>query len=356
MADSMTRPVRILVDGHGGDDAPDMVLDALKLALSSAKHTHTTFGVVGMPDIIRPGLEQRGLLEKVSLVEAAEFITMCESPAVALRRKKQSSMHVGARAIRDGDWDALVSAGNTGALMAVPKLILKTLPGIDRPALASLMPNQSSGCGTFFLDIGANVDCTSDHLVQFAVMGSCYMQLAEGVKSPRVGLLNIGSEDIKGTDVVKAAHARLKESELNFVGNVEGTDLFNGNVDVVVCDGFVGNVALKSVEGVAKLILSTVKKELSSSVVAKMGALMARNALTRVKDAMNPSEHNGAPLLGLNGIVVKSHGSADAYAFACAIDVARREVEADLTARIIETLDRIDESRTDEIQGDEDYA
>lgn len=342
MADSRQH-IRILLDAHGGDGAPDIVLDALLLSLSAPKHANTQFGVVGMPDLIQPELDRRGLTDKVKLIEAAEYIGMCESPAVALRRKKQSSMHVGARAVRDGEWDAFVSAGNTGALMAIPKLILKTLPGIDRPALASLIPNTADNCGTFFLDIGANVDCTSDHLVQFAVMGSCYMQLAEGVESPRVGLLNIGSEDIKGTDVIKTAYARLKESDLNFIGNVEGTDLFNGSVDVVVCDGFVGNVALKSMEGVAKMILSTVKDELTSSLMAKMGALMARGALQNVKQAMSPSEHNGAPLLGLNGIVVKSHGSADTYGYACAIDVALREVQANLTEKIIESMNRIED-------------
>jgi len=330
------RTIRILVDGHGGDGAPGIVVDALALILKKSA-AGIKLGVVGQPDVLHPVLEAAGIAGRVELVEAPEFIEMCEAPALALRRKKNSSIHVGARAVRDGEWDALVSAGNTGALMAVSKLILKTIPGIDRPAIASMIPSVDGG-STLFLDVGANVDCASDHLLQFAVMGSCYMQAAHGLESPRVGLLNIGSEDIKGTDVVKVAAGKLQETGLNFIGNVEGTDLFGNDVDVVVCDGFVGNVALKTMEGVAKMIIHQLKKELTSSVVAKTGAVLASGALRRLKDAMNPSEHNGAPLLGLNGIVVKSHGGADAHAYSCAIDVAILEVEADLIGNIVETM------------------
>ena len=336
-----SKTIRLLVDGHGGDGAPGIVVDALSQTLKKHR-SNLVFGISGQPEVLLPVLEEAGIAEQVEIVEAIDVIDMCEAPAVALRRKKNSSIHVGARAVRDGEWDALVSAGNTGALMAISKLILKTIPSIDRPALASLVPAVDGG-STFFLDIGANVDCTSDHLLQFAVMGSCYMQAAEGVESPRVGLLNIGSEDIKGTDVVKVAATKLGESGLNFIGNVEGTDLFGNDVDVVVCDGFVGNVALKTMEGVAKLILSQLKSELTSSIVAKTGALLASSALKRVKSALHPSEHNGAPLLGLNGIVVKSHGGADAHAYACAIDVAVREVEANLIENIIETMNRVSE-------------
>lgn len=333
--------IRLLVDGHGGDGAPGIVIDALAQALK--KHdSRLRFGIVGQPEILIPALKSAGIAEKVELVEASDVIEMSESPIVALRRKKNSSIHVGARALRDGQWDALVSAGNTGALMAISKLILKTIPGIDRPALASTVPTVGGG-STFFLDIGANVDCTSEHLLQFAVMGSCYMQAAEGVESPRVGLLNIGSEDIKGTDVVKVAATKLQDSGLNFIGNVEGTDLFGDSVDVVVCDGFVGNVSLKTMEGVAKLILTQLKSELTSSIIAKTGALLASGALRRVKDALHPSEHNGAPLLGLNGIVVKSHGSADAHAYLSAIDVAVREVRANLIENIVKTMNSMAE-------------
>jgi len=326
---------RILLDGHGGDGAPDVVLDALQATIASPS-TKAKFGVCGLEEVLTPALEARGLLDQVEIVPSAEFIEMTDAPAIAVRRKKQSSIHVGARAVRDGDWDAMVSAGNTGALMAISKLILKTLPGIDRPALASMVPAMDGG--TFLLDIGANVDCSSDHLVQLAVMGSCYLQAAEGIENPRVGLLNIGTEDGKGTDVIKAAAPRLKESNLNFIGNVEGTDIFSDRVDVIVCDGFIGNVALKTMEGVADLILGTLKKELTSSITAKAGALLSRKALKRVKTALSPSEHNGAPLLGLNGIVVKSHGGADVRGYACAIEVAIREVEAGLIERTIEAM------------------
>ncbi len=334
---------RILLDGHGGDGAPDVVLDALKDTITSSS-LKAKFGVCGLQEVMEPALKARGLDGLVDIVPATEVITMEDSPAVAVRRKKQSSIHVAARAVRDGDWDAMVSAGNTGALMAISKLILKTLPGIDRPALASMIP--ASDGGTFFLDIGANIDCSSEHLVQLAVMGSCYLQAAEGVENPRVGLLNVGTEEGKGTDVVKVAGDRLKTSSLNFIGNVEGTDLFSDRVDVVVCDGFVGNVALKTMEGVANLMLNTIKKELTSSLLSKVGALLSRKALKRVKSALHPSEHNGAPLLGLNGIVVKSHGGADVRGYACAIEVAIREVDANLIERTIDTMNVMAEAST----------
>ncbi len=328
--------MRILIDGHGGDHAPDVVLEAIALILREGGHPDVELGVVGREDVVRPALESRALSGQVSLLAAEDVVEMCDAPAVAVRRKRQSSIHVGARAVRDGEWDALVSAGNTGALMAISKMILKTIPGIDRPAIASMIPSAHGG--TLFLDIGANVDCSSSHLIQFAVMGSCYRQAVCGEEQPRVGLLNIGSEDIKGTDVVKYAAQQLKESELNFIGNVEGTDIFNGRVDVVVCDGFVGNIALKTMEGVANHILTQMKAELHASPRSRLGAWLAMPALKKLKDALHPSEHNGAPLLGLNGVVVKSHGSADAYALACAIQVACDEVRAGLQARIAHAM------------------
>jgi len=338
------RDIRVLLDGHGGDHAPEMVLDALQQVLSPVFAGQFAlpliFGIVGQEDVLGPLLQERGLSDKVSLVPAADVIGMCDAPALALRRKKNSSMHVGARMVRDGQWDALVSAGNTGALMAVSKFILKTLPGIDRPAIASMIPATNGG-RTLMLDAGANSECTSDHLVQFAMMGSCYMQAAEGVERPRVGLLNIGSEEIKGTDVIKLTSTKLAGTALNYIGNVEGTDLFSDTVDVVVCDGFVGNVALKTMEGTARFLAENMRAELTSSLVAKAGALLARSALKRFKDKVNPGKYNGAPLLGLNGIVVKSHGSADADSFTCAIAVACREVSENLTDRITESVQEL---------------
>lgn len=333
--------IRILVDGHGGDAAPDVVLDALEIILKTdfpAQPPGTLkLGIVGQEDVIKPLLRARGIEERVELIAATEVVGMCESPLHAMRRKKDSSIHVGARSVRDGHWDALVSGGNTGALMAISKFMLKTLPGIDRPALASMIPAMN-GRRTLMLDAGANAECNSDHLVQFAIMGSCYMQDAEGVKSPRVGLLNIGSEDFKGTDVIKLTSSKLAETELNFIGNVEGNDLSAGTVDVVVCDGFVGNVALKTIEGTARWLISNMKAEFASGVVSKTGALLARGALNRFRDSLNPSKYNGAPLLGLNGIVVKSHGGADAEGFVTAISMACREVGENLTDHIAQSI------------------
>jgi glycerol-3-phosphate acyltransferase PlsX len=333
--------LRILVDGHGGDAAPDMVLDALEIALGADFSAHQPgalkLGIAGQENVIRPLLQARGIDDRVELIAAAEVVGMCESPLHAMRRKKDSSIHVGARSVRDGHWDALVSAGNTGALMAISKFMLKTVPGIDRPAIASMIPAMNGG-RTLMLDAGANAECNSDHLVQFAIMGSCYMQDAEGVESPRVGLLNIGSEDIKGTDVIKLTSSKLAETELNFVGNVEGSDLSAGTVDVVVCDGFVGNVALKTIEGTARWLISNMKAEFASGVASKTGALLARGALNRFRDTLNPSKYNGAPLLGLNGVVVKSHGGADAEGFARAISVACREVGENLTDHIARSI------------------
>ncbi len=326
---------RILVDGHGGDDAPRTVIDALKQTLSESDSS-IELGIVGRPEELEPELARAGIAERIELVAASEVIEMCESPLTALRRKKDSSIHVGARQVRDGAWDALVSAGNTGALMAISKLILKTLPGIDRPAIASVIPGI--GGKTLLLDSGANVDVSSEHLVQFAIMGSCYMQAAEGLESPRVGLLNIGSEDIKGTDVVKVAASELRQTPLNFVGNVEGTDIFLDTVDVVVCDGFAGNVALKTMEGAARFILHSLKEAVAESATARAGMVLARGALKRFKARIDPGEHNGAPLLGLNGVVVKSHGGADAYAYARAIGVAHREVSNGLIERIVSVM------------------
>ena len=333
--------IRLLVDGHGGDSAPTMVIEALKVALSKTFTRQfdkpVKFGIVGQEEIIRPLLKQHGLEDRVVLLASTDIVGMCDSPSHALRRKKDSSIHVGARLVRDGEWDALVSAGNTGALMAISKLLLRMVPGIDRPAIASMIPAVDNG-RTLMLDAGANSECTSDHLVQFAIMGSCYLQATEGIESPRVGLLNIGSEEIKGTDVIKLTSSKLSDTTLNYIGNVEGTDLFSDKVDVVVCDGFVGNVALKTMEGTARFLANSMKQELTSGLISKTGALIASRALKRFKDRVNPARYNGAPLLGLNGIVVKSHGSADAESFVSAIAVAAREVSENLTDRISESV------------------
>ena len=344
---AIKQDICILVDGHGGDTAPEMVLDALEIALSPVFSTGFSgvlrLGVIGQEEVIRPLLQERGIENRVVLIPSTDVVGMCDSPSHALRRKKNSSIHVGARLVRDGEWDALVSAGNTGALMAISKVILKTLPGIERPAIASMIPAINNGC-TLMLDAGANSECSSDHLVQFAIMGSCYMQAAESLSTPRVGLLNIGSEEIKGTDVIKLTSTKLAETELNYIGNVEGTDLFGNDVDVVVCDGFVGNVALKTMEGTARFLADSMRSELTSGLIAKAGALLARSALKRFKDRVNPGKYNGAPLLGLNGIVVKSHGGTDAEGFVSAIAVACKQVDEKLTDRITESVQEMVEA------------
>jgi len=331
----LKRSARILVDGHGGDHAPGVVIDALAALINRPDH-NITIGVSGRPEVLVPMIKASGIETRVEIVPATEVIGMCEAPATVVRGKKDSSMHVGLRAVRDGLWDAFVSAGNTGALMAISKIILKTLPGIDRPVIASMIPNVDGR--TLLLDAGANVGCNSDHLIQFAVMGSCYMQYVEGIQSPRVGLLNIGEEAIKGTDVIKVAASELAESDLKFIGNVEGTAIFSNSVDVVVCDGFVGNVALKTMEGVAGFILHQLKEALNSDVAAKAGTLFAKGAMKRFMASVHPSEYNGAPFLGLNGVVVKSHGAADSKGFTHAIEIASREVNADVRSKICEIL------------------
>ncbi|MDQ6962566.1 MAG: phosphate acyltransferase PlsX [Mariprofundaceae bacterium] len=335
IAESQPQVSRILLDGHGGDQAPNMVLDAAKMIVDSEKNIH--LGVVGQPDILAPALEQRGLSDRVTLIPASQIIDMSEAPAMALRRKKDSSMHVASRLLQDGSWDAFVSAGNTGALMAIPRLILRTVQGVDRPAIASKIPDMHGGY-SLMLDAGANVDCSASHLLQFASMGSSYMHTAAAIKKPRVGLLNIGSESIKGTDVIKLAAKQLEASNLNFIGNVEGTDIFSGNVDVIVCDGFVGNVALKTLEGTAKFMVHQLKKNIMSSLSAKVGMVFAKKAMNRFKDSMDPGRYNGAPLLGLNGIVVKSHGSADAKSYVSAIMAAHCEASVHLVDEIAQSM------------------
>jgi phosphate acyltransferase len=266
-------------------------------------------------------------------VDARELVAMDEPPAQALRSKKDSSMRVAIDLVKSGDAHACVSAGNTGALMAISRFVLKTLPGIDRPAIATVLPNMRR-TNTYVLDLGANVDCTAQHLLQFAIMGAMLVAAVEHKERPTVGLLNIGVEDIKGNEAVKQAAALLRESGLNFVGNVEGDDIYKGNVDVVVCDGFVGNVALKSSEGVAQMMAKTLREEFSRTAFTKLAALIALPVLRSFRARLDPRRYNGASLLGLRGIVIKSHGSADAFAFGQALERAVEEVRNEVPQRI----------------------
>ena len=267
---------------------------------------------------------------------ASEEIGMDESPAAALRGKKDSSMRVAVNLVKSGEEHACVSAGNTGALMAISRFVLKTLPAIDRPAIASGVPN-SNGSYTYILDLG-NVDCTPEQLMQFGIMGAMLVSAVEHKERPSVGLLNIGIEDIKGNDTVKQAAELLRASGLNFHGNVEADDIYKGTVDVVVCDGFVGNSVLKASEGVAKMIVGFLRQEFSRNPLRKLSALIAMPVLKALRARMDPGNYNGASLLGLKGIVIKSHGSADRYAFGQALRRAVEEVRNDVVRRITERM------------------
>jgi phosphate acyltransferase len=264
-------------------------------------------------------------------------VSMDEPPAQALRYKKDSSMRVAVNLVKSGEAHACVSAGNTGALMATSRYVLKTLPGIDRPAIATVLPNMQGGW-TYVLDLGANVDCTPEQLMQFGVMGAMLVAAVEHKERPSVGLLNIGVEDIKGNETVKRAADLLRDSGLNFHGNVEGDDIFKGTTDVVVCDGFVGNSVLKASEGVAKMITGFLRQEFTRNPWRRLSALVAMPVLKALRRRMDPGRYNGASLLGLRGIVIKSHGSADAYAFGKALERAAEEVRNDVIQRITQRM------------------
>jgi len=269
---------------------------------------------------------------RLSVRHASEQVEMHESPSKALRYKKNSSMRVAIDLIKEGVADACVSAGNTGALMAIAKFVLKTLPGIDRPAIISAVPSMNSH--TYVLDLGANVDCSAQHLLQFAVMGYELVRAVEDNHNPRVGLLNIGEEEIKGNEQVKQAARLIAESHINFVGYVEGNDIYSGNVDIVVTDGFVGNVALKTSEGLAKMVSQLIRQEFKANWLTRAAGVMALPVLNAFKKKIDPRQYNGASLVGLRGIVIKSHGNADCFAFGNAIAIAAKEVDKAVPMRI----------------------
>ncbi|MEO5344938.1 MAG: phosphate acyltransferase PlsX [Magnetococcus sp. YQC-9] len=312
--------IRIALDAMGGDKAPSAPIEGAVLALG--EHPECAFTLVGQVEVIHAELARIGADSGRFLIHpASEVVGMAEKPSVALRTKKDSSIRVGANLVKSGEVDAFVSSGNTGALMATARYVLKTLPGVDRPAIMAVMPSITGQ--TLMLDVGANVDCTADHLCQFALMGRVYASAVMGLKNPKIGLLNIGEEEIKGNEVVKVAGERLKsEGGKGFIGNVEASEIFTGGVDVVVCDGFVGNVLLKTTEGMARMLTHFLKEAFSASIWTKLGYLAARPPMNVFRSRVDPRKYNGAILLGLNGIVVKSHGSADAFAFSRAIGVA----------------------------------
>ncbi|MBI5937181.1 MAG: phosphate acyltransferase PlsX [Betaproteobacteria bacterium] len=331
------REVTIAIDAMGGDHGPHVTV---KAALEFLKqHGDVNIILVGLKEAIEAELKALRAQpdNRLRIHHASEVVTMDDPLTIALRGKKDSSMRVSAELVKRGEADAAVSAGNTGALMAVSRFVLKTLPGIERPAIATTLPNRNDGW-THVLDLGANVDCTAEHLRQFGIMGAALVAAVEHKERPLVGLLNIGEEDIKGNEVVKQAAELLKASGLNFHGNVEGDDIYKGTVDVVVCDGFVGNVALKASEGLAKMIGDELKREFTRGPLSKLSALIAMPVIKRFKKRFDPRRYNGASLLGLRGIVIKSHGSADAYAFRKAIERAAEEVRGGLLRRITEQV------------------
>lgn len=278
--------------------------------------------------------------QRLSIQHASQVVTMEDPPAQALRSKKDSSMRVAIDLVKQGRAQACVSAGNTGALMATARFVLKMIAGIDRPAICSALPSLQGH--TFMMDLGANVDCTSEHLYQFALMGSVLVKAIDGIKAPRIGLLNIGSEEIKGNDVVKQASQLLANSSLNYIGFVEGNDIFSNKADVVVTDGFAGNVSLKSIEGLAHMISTYLRSEFERNPLTRIAGLIALPVLKSFRRRIDPRRYNGATLLGLQGIVIKSHGSADKLAFANAIKIAMLEVEHNVTAVIDKQINALE--------------
>ena len=328
--------VTIAVDAMGGDHGPSVTVPAsLQFA---ARHPDVRIVLVGRPEALESALAagKPAARERVVVHAASETVDMDEPPAEALRRKKDSSMRVAIDLVKSGAADACVSAGNTGALMAIARFVLKTLPGIDRPAIASQLPTQRGA--TLVLDLGANVNCSSEQLVQFAAMGSALASAVDGIERPTVGLLNVGEEDIKGNDLVRETGERLKVSGLNFHGNVEGSDIYRGTTDVVVCDGFVGNVALKTSEGLAQMLYDFLRAEFTRNALTRVAASVAWPVLRAFKRRIDPRRYNGATLVGLKGVVVKSHGGADALAFVNALGRAYAEVAHGVLDRIAQRI------------------
>ena len=333
--------ITIAVDTMGGDFGPVVTLAASWTFLEH--HPDAGLLLVGQSAAMQADSHHARLKEhaRCQFMDASEVVTMDDPIEIALRRKKNSSMRVAINQVKDGTAQAAVSAGNTGALMAIARYVLKTMDGIDRPAIATQLPNAKGGATTV-LDLGANVDCTEDHLLQFAVMGSALVSAISSNPSPSVGLLNIGEEAIKGSEVIKKAgdllRSAAKSGDLNFYGNVEGNDIFKGTTDIVVCDGFVGNVALKTSEGLASMIGNFMKIEFSRNIFTKFAAIVAYPVLTAFKKRMDHRRYNGAALLGLQGLVFKSHGSADVFAFERALNRAHDAASNNLLDRVRERI------------------
>lgn len=324
------------IDAMGGDAAPTVVLDGLKLF--AAQRQNVLFEVHGRAEDITAGIETRGLMDRCTIFHHDDVVDMSEKPSVALRRAKTTSMWGAVQAVKAGRAGAAVSAGNTGALMAFAMMSLRKMEGVHRPAMTAIWPTMEGR--SVVLDVGANLDADSDQLVTFAIMGEAYARAVTGKAKPTIGLLNIGAEDGKGRDTLKLAAERLRESELglDFRGYIEGNDIALGAVDVVVTDGFTGNVALKTMEGTAMLITHLFRRAFRNSPLSMLGYLLARGGLRTLRAHLDPNTHNGGMFVGLNGLVVKSHGSANAAGIASAISVARDLAQGDLNARIAEDM------------------
>ncbi|HKC87093.1 MAG TPA: phosphate acyltransferase PlsX [Blastocatellia bacterium] len=333
----------IAVDAMGGDNAPAIEVEG---AIQAARDLRARILLVGREDRIRAELERQGVSNPrkqrlhIEIINASEVITMHDPVAQSVRRKRDSSIRVAARLVREGKAHGLVSAGNTGAVMATAKLVLGTLPSVDRPALAGVFPTLK-GQGTVLLDVGANAECKPEHLEQFAIMGSIYSRSILGVRNPTVGLMSIGEEDIKGNDLTKESQTLLKDAPVNFIGNVEGRDIFTGDVDVIVCDGFTGNVILKTSEGLVEAIMGLLKSELGQTVLTQTGAILSRQAFRSVKKRLDYSEFGGAPLLGCKQIALICHGSSTPKAIRNAIRIAKEFYKANLSEHIENELSRL---------------
>ena len=330
--------IKVSIDASGGDFGFPVTIEAGLNALSLYGDLHLNF--VGDKPGVQQELEKhakyKSLVERISVTHASEVIDMCEAPSHALRRKKDSSMRVAINLVHDKTVDACVSAGNTGALMAISRFVLKTIKGVDRPAIMTSLPTYTGH--THMLDVGANIDSKPETLLQFATMGAIAVQHTENITQPTIGLLNVGVEDMKGSEKIQDTAQLLKNSSLNYVGFVEGDDIYKGTVDVVVCDGFEGNIALKASEGVAKMISYFLKRSFKKNPLTKIIALIASPVMKDFKSRVDPGQYNGASLLGLKGVVIKSHGGADTKAYLQAIKLAYLEAHAKITDKISDQL------------------
>lgn len=337
--------ITIAIDAMGGDFGSDVTVSAALSFLSKANSDHRII-LVGIEAQIAPLVTKLGgskyiASERLVVHPASEVVAMDESPALALKRKKDSSMRVAINLVKEGVAQAAVSAGNTGALMATARFVLKTIPDVQRPAIISTMPCQDVSQTVHMLDLGANVDSSPEMLVQFAVMGSVLTQYVDKKANPRVALLNVGAEEIKGSEKVKKASALLSASGLNYVGYIEADEIFSSRVDVIVCDGFEGNVALKASEGTAEMIMNVFNEEFRRSWLTLLAGAICKPILRAMRDRLDPRRHNGATLIGLNGIVVKSHGGTDQLGFEQAIQEASSQAEKDVTEHISEEVSKV---------------